>query len=109
MTPAETIQAAIEKLTEQRNAAMQGPWRGRVLNHWGTPTPGVWADEAGDYIGYSMNQADADLLVTLHATITAQLAILQRSLDWLTNNAMPHIAPEDLALANAILGEQVDA
>jgi hypothetical protein len=115
VTPAETIQAAIEKLTEQRDAAMQGPWRGRVLNHWGTPTPGVWADEDGDYIGYSMNQADADLLVTLHATIDAQLAILQEghqvcvNLDEIGFTGNPGRARPSFDLARAILGEQVDA
>lgn len=106
MNAAETIQAAIDKLNQQRAAAMQGPWRGKVLNYWGSPTPGVWAEADRDYVGYSMNQEDADLLVTLHATIDAQLAILQRSLDWYAEEAMAYIGKEDLALAKAILGEQ---
>jgi hypothetical protein len=105
MNAAETIQAAIDKLAQQRAGAMQGPWRGKVLNHLGSPTPGVWAEKDGDYVGYSMNQEDADLLVTLHATIDAQIKVLEIGLQFagVTPNRYTDATYD---LARAILDEQ---
>lgn len=109
------IQNAIDKLTWQRDHAMTGPWRHIALNHWGTPTPGIWADGDDQEVGYPFEQPDADLLVTLHATIDAQLALLQATVDEYSkwgNRVGRYSVDMDghvLRLARAILGEQVDA
>jgi hypothetical protein len=101
------IQNAIDKLTWQRDQAIAGPWRHVALNHWGTPTPGIWADGDDQEVGYPFEQPDADLLVTLHATIDAQLDLLRKTLQFVesTPGATSHEGPVvDLALA--ILGQQ---
>lgn len=112
MNAVEIIEAAIAKLSEQRQSAMKGPWRPVALNHYGTPTPGVWAEGEDEEVGYPLNQTDADLLVTLHATIDAQLAILRSAADQfkdsdrLSFHDEPNASQLALTLASAILGEQ---
>lgn len=103
MTAAETIQAAIDKLTRLRDLSTQDKWVRDVAE--AEATPGLMRAVVLD----DLTDVDATLVITLHATIDAQLAILQRSLDWFTEEAMSYIGPEDMALARAILGEQVDA
>ncbi|MBF4578938.1 hypothetical protein [Frigoribacterium sp. VKM Ac-2530] len=109
MTTAETLRAAIAKLTEQRDAAMKGPWRHIALNYWGAPTPGIWADGEDSEVGYPFNQPDANLLVTLHATIDAQIELLKLAIDYgdLQVGRGSQFIAHAHELATAILGEQV--
>lgn len=66
MSAAEEIEAAIAKLTEQRDDAKPGPW---------TTTYGSATVPAADDLGFY----DMELIVTLHGTIDAQLMILKHS------------------------------
>ena len=86
MTPEQRLQAAIEKLEALRGAGTPAPW----TTTWGSATVPA-ADDLGS--------GDADLIVTLHRTIDAQLAILYRALN---RNAPERDAAE--MLADAILG-----
>lgn len=121
MTPAETLAAAIEKLEGMRNRAQPGPWtyaniesvgggslygsEVRVAQiHWDNH------DTRPVHRPICEDEADAsgDLIVTLHATIDAQLAILRAALDDFINfgGKPSKFFANALALAVAILGEQ---
>lgn len=97
MTPVERLQAAIEKLERLRSKVPESgerEWRqasnrrGWIVAHDGTP------------VAQNLTQSDVDMILTLHRTIDAQLAILRDVLEAAnlvyTLNA--------LALADAILG-----
>jgi hypothetical protein len=124
-TAVETIQAAIEKL-EELKALSTGPnlWMvdrefpAKVLH---PDKPGYdWdgqlvADTNTDEIGLPTNPADARLIVTLHRTIDAQLAILANGLivakHWedileQVSGTMRTPINHALLLARAILGEE---
>lgn len=118
-TAVETIQAAIEKLEEFKTESTPSPWTAMEYddNPGDQGVPIIGGGEAGSMKGhltaYTMtlgneeqSVVDADLIVTLHRTIDAQLAILHHALTsvgvlagWVTvdNNAY--------RLAAAILGE----
>jgi hypothetical protein len=95
MTPAETIAAAITKLTELRDASQKsdpGPWVTETHNSWDSQVKSSDTDKFGDPVSVvsagsyaesdeSWDQGTAQLVVTLHATIDAQLAILQHVLN----------------------------
>lgn len=108
MNAAETIQAAIEKLETARDVSTQGAWvsetRGVGINFEGTS--GVWYVAKDD----GMHAVDKCLIVVLHRTIDAQLAILRAA------HKLPHIhypaacstnplLASVLQLARAILGD----
>lgn len=93
MNAEETIAAAIEKLEKLRGAATPAPWDfyGGEPFGYGIGFPVglvVHRDEITD--------EDAELIVTLHRTIDAQLAILQESKTW-------GISDATIDLARAIL------
>ena len=72
VTPVQEIRAAIEKLIGLRG---DEPWRLVGGNEWITPIGiGVAPDDGGISID------DAELIVTLHRTIDAQLHILQETI-----------------------------
>ena len=125
MTPAETIQAAIDKLERlrRRTAANEpGVWiRGEELwsgaLRWELARRNQFEQvfsitNDGDGIGAFGDTDTVDLIVTLHATIDAQLALLKLAV---ANYWEPGTAPDDwesfdesrkvLDLARAILGE----
>jgi hypothetical protein len=89
MNAAETIAAAIEKLEAGRTAATSGPWSSGLVGVYG---PEGYVASDGD-----MWPDDRALIVTLHRTIDAQLAILRMY------RIFPH--PQVETLARAILGE----
>jgi hypothetical protein len=119
MNAAETIAAAIEKLETLKAESTPSPW-----HHWTDDLTGdvdLWHDqEARSYIatlGHSdaprVNR-DADLIVTLHRTIDAQLKILRRDIDirvaYIARGVLAQWVEAveragDLDLARAILGE----
>lgn len=99
MTAAETIEQAIARLEEKRAAAMAGPW--------------VQGAFAGEFCGPNdfevvFSDEDADLIVTLHRTIDAQLAILRAGLAAHSpgDDTTEEIEEHALALGLAILGEE---
>jgi len=122
MNAAETIQAAIDRLAYLNAATAPGPWslgapefpwsswdegdvpvvvnveqlfsdRPAFLHH-----PGSFAESDGGF-----DRLDADLIVTLHRTIDAQLAILRAQLHIWEGSIAYRAAVLDLA--RAILGE----
>jgi len=73
MSAVDEIRAAIEKLTTQRNAAPEGEW----TDHGGFIMGAGARWVCGDVEMVATNA----LIVTLHRTIDAQLAILRECLD----------------------------
>jgi hypothetical protein len=106
MSDTKTIQAAVEKLEGLRDAS------------WSI-VPGRWTNEedaqeiVGSHgaIGECWNSDNADLIVTLHATIDAQLALLKLALEYgqLADGEGSRFSARASDLARAILGEQVGA
>lgn len=106
MNAAETIAAAIEKLEAQRSESTSGTWE-YVSEPFGAifteqePGLGVQTEVAEE-----MHDADGLLIVTLHRTIDAQLAILRRGLAKMqARYALTYDYADILDLACAILGE----
>ena len=120
MTAADEIEAAIQRLEDQRAASTPGPWSifeyskhtgvaGEVAvqaHHPGRIGEGLVA--GFDYEGYhsTIEPGDAHLIVTLHRTIDAQLAILKSAraqLEPFHGMVLQDAALEyELALARAI-------
>lgn len=109
MSAVERLQAAIEKLERLRKDAFgQGEHGWWVEEQQANPAfeaevraEGV-PDGFHDGIAMVQDMPDAQLIVTLHRTIDAQLDILRRAVDgWAGVEAQ-----DALALADAILGDQ---
>ena len=110
MTAVEEIQAAIEKLTELRNLSNEGgnrrEWKSTPLS------PLIQADvidSFGDVVVERAYAPDAELIVTLHRTIDAQLALLKdgvkfTTVHWGQVELRRDIGKYALALARAING-----
>lgn len=107
MTPLARLQAAIRKLEQLNTEGHPGPWWHDVV------FGGVWSGTglASDVeVTHDATEEDADLIVTLHRTITAQLGFLRdqvRRLEVEQDRALESIAlhyRHALALADAILG-----
>lgn len=112
MGAVERLQAAIDKLETLKQESFDGPW---VANH---PFSYSWitgAQYAGmqSKIAVQVDEPDAELIVTLHRTIDAQLAIVGDAL--IALREAERISPASLssarirrlnqiALADAILG-----
>lgn len=85
MSAIEEIQAAIEKLTGQREQSTPGPWwawhpaSGRGNSSVDAPS----GDPDNPEMPVEGERADVELIVTLHRTIDAQLAILTATLEML--------------------------
>ena len=96
MTAVEEVQAAIDKLTKLRSESKPGPW----TDTWGSATVPAADDLAGE---------DAELIIALHGTIDAQLAIFE-DFAYRYRTAWAHWIPagpgagNTLALARAING-----
>ncbi|WP_157509478.1 hypothetical protein [Glaciibacter superstes] len=93
---------AIDKLIELRIEGTPGPW---FLTYERATHPRVWgtADEDDDHdqVAQAHRSGNAELIVTLHRTIDAQLAVLQRFLD----QGMPAVFEEPvMLLARSIVG-----
>lgn len=79
MNAIERIQAAIEKLEALKAQATGGEWWKSGLEVFAGP--GLSADYL--VVENARLRADAELIVTLHRTIDAQLAVLRSGLEWL--------------------------
>lgn len=129
MNAAETMQAAIDKLIERRDKATAGPWRidgpdfhfGVSGDDWDSEcTPMVTGSDdrhpvmhganvrnCGSRVNADQVNANADLIVTLYATIDAQILALEIALRFV--NVTPNVwTPVAILLARAILGDQAD-
>lgn len=109
MTAAEEIAAAIEKLEALQSAAFPGEWtayHSGVANgdhsHVVANDASIAYISANDGIDEEFRAPTADLIVALHRTIDAQLALLRESL---RSPAMTGHGIATLGLARAILGE----
>jgi hypothetical protein len=94
------LQAAIERLEQQRSAASSWPWWHQPWggqNENGDYMGGDIFDGGGEYLVSDVRDQDGELICTLHRTIDAQLAILRFAVDGLYD------LPEFLMLADAIL------
>ena len=103
MTPVEKLQAAIEKLEHHVDESWHGFYgvsRGQIE----ASNPGGARRVSG-----TLRREDAELIVTLHRTIDAQLAILRfavKRLEAITTLTGLHLQAHEheMALADAILG-----
>lgn len=112
MSAVERLQAAIEKLENLKSESVAGPW---MVGHHPDPDTDVefvkdgdgrWAREIAVIYGGGDLKPHAELIVTLHRTIDAQLAILRTQLlDQRDREARRLPAWDvDTSLAEAILG-----
>ena len=117
LTPAQRIEAAIVRLEELKGMSTPGPWEhlrdsDRDLADVGPIVESLIVAGDNDSVldwGSGVREPDADLIVTLHATIDAQLAILMDTLN-LFRDPIPlfagheeQICAAQLALADAII------
>lgn len=114
MTPVERLQAAIEKLEHLKAASTPGDWEVDTNHPFSRDLVGLFSESVKAYaVKFDDDEqparATVDLIVTLHRTINAQLAILQfgvkrlhavQTLTGLHVQAHEH----EMALADAILG-----
>jgi len=99
-TPAQRIEAAIVRLEKLRGNSYPGRWTSTNDDWW-------WLEGVNHRVVYGAGRAevafthdgDADLIVTLHATINAQLAILTRFSEYPNRELEEPV----MALADAIL------
>lgn len=114
MTAIEEIRQAITTLERLKAESTPGPW------NVDQNEPAIWTSgdsveggticyinsdqQTGDHRPYG----DAELIVTLHRTIDAQLAILQHALEEYNprDDAQGYIVDDGLELAHAINGSQ---
>ena len=114
-TPAQRIKEAIERLEELKAKSASGPWQWRLYHGvHDSKSRLVRVVETKKECGYDrvqllaeyLTRADADLIVTLHSTINAQLALLRAAMvehsDVMTSIEKPYWVAA-LALADAIL------
>lgn len=118
----ETIQAAIDKLERLRDESTPKPWHywtddlNGDVDLWHDQEQRLWIGNLGQHENARVYR-DADLIVTLHRTIDAQLAILRNSYGgaqdvdrygWSSADS-PDAVADALDLARAIIGEEVPA
>jgi hypothetical protein len=105
MSAVEEIQAAIDKLTKLKTESTPGAWGGRVsilgIIRVQTDDHYIVAEVYGDEDDALCN---TDLIVTLHRTIDAQLAILTNARDWWNSWPKGDIDADVVVLARAING-----
>lgn len=104
MNAKEKLEAAITKLEDLKAASTPGPWD--VAQHYSFDSDAIsyGGDAPGVFATFSEAiEEDAELIVTLHRTIDAQLAILLSCTHLRGFPATP-TERDVLALADAILG-----
>lgn len=104
MNAVDEIQAAIDRLTKLKSRGSDGSWG---VHNSSSGTAGI-TNDVGRGVAHYVPAPDAELIVTLHATIDAQLSILRAGLRWAEldrDGKVPDFAADDeLALARAING-----
>jgi hypothetical protein len=106
VNPVETIQAAIEKLDTQKRSSTPGPWNLHFADEFDARV-GIDHGSRPTSLTGTMLRPDAELIVTLHRTIDAQLAILRDGLHKarFSNPGSGISYRVEIILASAILGE----
>jgi hypothetical protein len=106
MSAIEEIEAAIVKLTELHHAAPAGPW-GYTDDGDGYSIQGSddYGHEFCNSFTWSDNSYASDLIVTLHRTIDAQLAILRHVAMHYSGDLGIGTNRHVIALAHAINGD----
>ena len=113
MNAVERLTAAIEKLEALKAEAFAGPWEALGSgvehgDHWYVLSgrESILYISANDGSDEEFRQPTAELIVTLHRTIDAQLAILRWSLNEIEyeNGEVVYYDEHTVALADAILG-----
>lgn len=109
MNAAETIQAAIDKLTRLREKASPGPWEHQpygAQNQNGDYSGADIFDANGEYLLHDVSDTDGSLISTLHATIDAQIELLEGHRKYAEASWL-NVEPDDVVvkLARAILGQ----
>jgi len=105
MNAVERLRAAIERLEARKATSTQGPWVAEYSGEQGNcviPADAQSTREAVAVTRLYYAAGDADLIVTLHRTIDAQIALLR---GWATPNLARSAPAALLDLADAILGE----
>lgn len=107
MNAAETIQAAIGKLEQLRDTAPVGQWSARPYKI--VEVAAVVSASAGDedfFVADFVDESTADLIVTLHRTIDAQLVLLNETLEAIVEYPLnpDRLYRWEIDLARAILG-----
>lgn len=102
------IESAIEKLNADRAKSTPGRWsRTDELwegsRRWEIESPEGMVTSDGDGIGSLGNIHDADLIVTLHATIDAQIGVLTRAYN-MAVTGREAVTVVEMNLARAIVG-----
>lgn len=121
MTPAQRLQAAIEKLERLKAESTPGPWfkdNGEFYGIvWTQETEADTTDPTGMTpmpvqfeVAHTARSVDGDLIEVLHRTIDEQLVILAGARDALSMTfagmvPRPETYEHEIALADAILGE----
>lgn len=112
MTPVEKLEAAIAKLEKQRadsnDDSRQARWNvAGTFRNSSEILSSYSGEDDGEVIASGVYTPDAHLMVTLHRTIDAQLALLKLSVTyidgWLKGGL--ELGREVVALADAILGD----
>lgn len=120
MTPIERLQAAINLLEQALSEEYlwrfdtwhsPGPWTAGVHDgDWdGVRSASTISDSSGELVGQVIQSRDANLIVTLHRTIDAQLSLLRHAEKFLatvghhTSNIAGPFIDDALNLADAIL------
>ncbi|RLP68372.1 hypothetical protein D9V30_10305 [Mycetocola reblochoni] len=111
------LERAHAHLTELRDATSRNGWQGiGYFQHWGGQNQNgdyaesILFDQRGEPLVYGLPDAHGDLIVALHRTIDAQLAILAadielgRGVESLFE--MELVTYSSTALARAVLGEE---
>lgn len=116
MSAVERLEAAIAKLETQKAESTPGEWNARQAFNIDGEVVGHDINTATAYeLGCTFTpNSDAELIVTLHRTIDAQLAFLRAAVEsvpiWIEDGATEAEVVEDLerelALADAILGSE---
>lgn len=102
------IEAAIAKLTELRNETTPAPWTVEEMPETGECRIIREFEHFGSHIesvtGGGSLRLDADLIVTLHRTIDAQLEVLRIGMPHSFSNGFSPLFEPALTLARAING-----
>ena len=103
MTVVERLEAAIGKLEQLKADSTAGGWYAPEFTH-GSVWAGTGSSDDLLVVDDARLYGDADLIVTLHRTIDAQIAVLKVGAEFalITSNRWTDIS---VALADAILGD----
>jgi len=108
MTPVEKLEAAIAQLEGLRDFGTSGPWFSwhPESGRGNSSVDAASLDPDNPEMVAEGGEHDVELIVTLHATIAAQLAVLLHAIEDYSpgSDVQGFITDDGIALAEAILG-----